>query len=52
MEPKNNCGCDCDCDLPKINMDMTIKECLEKMGCDPQKAQEKLKECCKNCCGK
>jgi len=42
METKNSCNCD----LSKFNMDMTVKECLEKMGLDPKKVQEKLKDCC------
>lgn len=48
METKNNCGCD----LSKISLDMTVRECLEKLGFDPKAAQKKLKDCCENCCAK
>ena len=52
METKNNCDCSCNCDLSKVNMDMTVRECLEKFGLDPEKVQKNLKDCCKDCCGK
>lgn len=50
METKNNCDCNCKCDMSEINLDMTVRQCLEKCGVDPEKAQNFLKDCCKNCC--
>jgi hypothetical protein len=42
----------CKCDLSKCNLDMTIRECLQKLGLDPKKAEKFLKDCCsKECCG-
>lgn len=48
METKNNCKCD----LSEIKLDMTVRECLEKCGFDPEKAQKFFQSCCKDCCGK
>ncbi|MFA5249452.1 MAG: hypothetical protein WC397_02850 [Candidatus Paceibacterota bacterium] len=49
METKNNCKCD----LSEIKLDMTIRECLEKLGFDPEKAQKFFQTCCnKDCCKK
>ena len=46
METKNTCKCD----LSKIDLDMTVRQCLEKVGIDPEKARQFFKDCCKGCC--
>ncbi|MFA6376162.1 MAG: hypothetical protein WCX69_02045 [Candidatus Paceibacterota bacterium] len=50
METKNNC--DCKCDMSEIKLDMTVRECLEKIGINPEEAQKCFKNCCKDCCAK
>lgn len=54
METENSCdcGCNCDCDLSKLDLDMTIRQALEKCGIAPEAAQKCLKECGKSCCKK
>ncbi len=46
---KNNI-CNCKCNLSECDMDMTIRECLTKIGIDPKAAETFLKSCCKDCC--
>lgn len=50
MEPNNKCDCKCNCS--QMSLDMTLRECFEKMGVDPEKAQNFIANCCKNCCSK
>jgi|GEM_PF-1447165 len=50
MDQKTNCTCDCKCDFSQIKLDMTVRECLQSLGINPEKAQEFAKKCCQNCC--
>ena len=43
-------NCECKCDMSDCNMDMTIREFMEKMGIDPIAAEKFFKDCCKDCC--
>jgi len=43
METKNDHNCGCDCDLSKCDLDMTIRQCLEKLGIDPNKRKKRSK---------
>ncbi len=43
---EKNKNCECRCNLSECDLDMTVRECLEKMGIDPAAAEKFLKNCC------
>lgn len=47
MNKKNNCCDFSKLDLSKCNLDMTLRECLEAQGINPEAVEEFLKTCCK-----
>lgn len=46
---EKNKNCECKCNLSECNMDMTVRECLEKLGVNPDAAEQFFKNCC-DCC--
>jgi len=47
MDDKKNCCNKCGCELSKCNLDMTVRECIEQLGINPEAVEQFLKNCCK-----